>query len=185
MRGEPRDIMISSAQLGCRPHLVVSYFSRTLTPGFDMRSPQQASSESQKWQIGFEASCEVVSVTRSSRSALSCNRPERFSPLADRLRSKRPRPYRPRPEMADRFRGVVRWALGGEEPAERTRVREQLSDETSLRRECPQRRISRREGSQRAASVRRIGSETPFLVGHPGLEPGANGLRIRTNRHHR
>ena len=22
-------------------------------------------------------------------------------------------------------------------------------------------------------------SETPFLVGHPGLEPGANGLRIQ------
>jgi len=33
--------------------------------------------------------------------------------------------------------------------------------------------------SQRAASVRRIGSEMPFLVGHPGLEPGANGLRTQ------
>ena len=31
---------------------------------------------------------------------------------------------------------------------------------------------------QRAASMRRIGSEVLFLVGHPGLEPGANGLRI-------
>ena len=31
--------------------------------------------------------------------------------------------------------------------------------------------------SQRAASVRRIGSEMLVLVGHRGLEPGANGLR--------
>ena len=35
---------------------------------------------------------------------------------------------------------------------------------------------------QRAASVRRIGSEVPFLVGHPGLEPGANGLRTQLMR---
>ena len=32
---------------------------------------------------------------------------------------------------------------------------------------------------QRAASVRRIGSEMLLLVGHPGLEPGANGLRTQ------
>ena len=32
---------------------------------------------------------------------------------------------------------------------------------------------------QRAASVRRIGSEVLFLGGHPGLEPGANGLRTQ------
>jgi hypothetical protein len=32
---------------------------------------------------------------------------------------------------------------------------------------------------QRAASVRRIGSEMLLLVGHPGLEPGANGQRVR------
>ena len=32
--------------------------------------------------------------------------------------------------------------------------------------------------SQRGRIVRRIGGEMPFLVGHPGLEPGANGLRI-------
>jgi hypothetical protein len=63
-----------------------------------------------KCQIAFEASCEVVSVARSPRSALTC--------------------------------------------------------------------VSRHR-SQRAASVRRIGSEMPFLVGHPGLEPGANGLRTQ------
>jgi hypothetical protein len=62
----------------------------------------------QKWHIGFEASCEVVSVARSPRSALMC--------------------------------------------------------------------VSRHR-SQRGRIVRRIGSEVPFLVGHPGLEPGANGLR--------
>ena len=33
--------------------------------------------------------------------------------------------------------------------------------------------------SQRDRIVRRIGSEVPFLVGHPGLEPGANGLRTQ------
>jgi hypothetical protein len=33
-----------------------------------------------------------------------------------------------------------------------------------------------RHRRQRAASVRRIGSEMLLLVGHPGLEPGANGL---------
>jgi hypothetical protein len=92
--------------------------------------------------------------------------------------------FKPSPEAADRFRGVARWWVGGEELAERTRVREQLSDETSLRRESAQRRISRREGRQRAASVRRIGSELLVLVGHPGLEPGANGLRIRARRRH-
>ena len=32
---------------------------------------------------------------------------------------------------------------------------------------------------QRAASVRRIGGEVLLLVGHPGLEPGANGLRTQ------
>jgi hypothetical protein len=37
----------------------------------------------------------------------------------------------------------------------------------------------------RAASVRRIGSETPFLVGHPGLEPGANGLRTQRRTAHK
>ena len=35
---------------------------------------------------------------------------------------------------------------------------------------------------QRDASVRRIGSEVLFLVGHPGLEPGANGLRTHLVR---
>jgi hypothetical protein len=35
---------------------------------------------------------------------------------------------------------------------------------------------------QRAASVRRIGSEMLLLVGHPGLEPGANGLRTQRVR---
>ena len=69
----------------------------------------------QKWQIGFEPSCEVVSVARSSRSALMC--------------------------------------------------------------------VSKHH-SQRGRIVRRIGSEVPFLVGHPGLEPGANGLRTqRLTRH--
>ena len=63
----------------------------------------------QKWQIGFEASCEVDSVARSSRSALMC--------------------------------------------------------------------VSKHH-RQRGRIARRIGSEVPFLVGHPGLEPGANGLRI-------
>jgi hypothetical protein len=63
-----------------------------------------------KCQIAFEASCEVVSVARSPRSALLC--------------------------------------------------------------------VSKHH-SQRAASVRRIGNEVPFLVGHPGLEPGANGLRTQ------
>jgi hypothetical protein len=62
----------------------------------------------QKWQIGFEASCEAASVARNSRSALLC--------------------------------------------------------------------VSKHR-SQRDRIVRRIGSEVPFLVGHPGLEPGANGLR--------
>jgi hypothetical protein len=33
--------------------------------------------------------------------------------------------------------------------------------------------------SQRGLIVRRIGSEVRFLVGHPGLEPGANGLRTQ------
>ncbi len=70
---------------------------------------QEATSEGQKRQIGFEASCEVVSVARSSRNALMC--------------------------------------------------------------------ASKRH-SHRGRIVRRIGSEVPFLVGHPGLEPGANGLRI-------
>ena len=36
-----------------------------------------------------------------------------------------------------------------------------------------------RHRSQRGRIVRRIGSEVPFLVGHPGLEPGANGLRTQ------
>ena len=36
-----------------------------------------------------------------------------------------------------------------------------------------------RHRRQRAASVRQIESEVPFLVGHPGLEPGANGLRTQ------
>jgi len=35
---------------------------------------------------------------------------------------------------------------------------------------------------QRAASARRIGSEVLLLVGHPGLEPGANGLRTQQLR---
>jgi hypothetical protein len=96
----------------------------------------------------------VVSLARSSRSAFG--QPVNRVPSQDQ-----------------------KWWVGGEEPAERTRVREQLSAETSLRRECPQRRISRREGSQRAGSVRRIGSEMLVLVGHPGLEPGANGLRTQ------
>ena len=62
----------------------------------------------QKWQIGFEPSCDGGSVARSSRSALMC--------------------------------------------------------------------VSKHR-RQRGRLVRRIASETPFLVGHPGLEPGANGLR--------
>ena len=65
----------------------------------------KASSQGQKWQIGFEALCEVVSVARSSRSALLC--------------------------------------------------------------------VSKHH-SQRGRIARRIGSEVPFLVGHPGLEPGAS-----------
>ena len=36
-----------------------------------------------------------------------------------------------------------------------------------------------RHRRQRAASVRRIGSKVLLLVGHPGLEPGANGLRTQ------
>ena len=32
---------------------------------------------------------------------------------------------------------------------------------------------------QRGRLVRRIGSDLLFLVGHPGLEPGANGLRTQ------
>jgi hypothetical protein len=64
----------------------------------------------QKWQIGFEASCEAASVARNSRSALLC--------------------------------------------------------------------VSKHR-SQRDRIVRRIGSEIPFLVGHPGLEPGAEGLRTQ------
>jgi len=67
----------------------------------------------QKWQIGFEPSCEVVSAARSSRSALMC--------------------------------------------------------------------VSKHR-SRRGRIVRRIGSEVPFLVGHPGLEPGANGLRTQLLR---
>jgi hypothetical protein len=39
--------------------------------------------------------------------------------------------------------------------------------------------------SQRAASVRRIGSEMLLLVGHPGLEPGANGLRTQRRTAHK
>ena len=36
-----------------------------------------------------------------------------------------------------------------------------------------------RHRRQRRRSVRRIGSDLPLLVGHPGLEPGANGLRTQ------
>jgi len=41
---------------------------------------------------------------------------------------------KPRAEAADRFRGVVRWRVGGEEPAERTRVREQAPQTASRHR---------------------------------------------------
>ena len=78
-----------------------------------MRGPQPASIERQKRQIGFEPSCDGVSVARSPRSVLVY--------------------------------------------------------------------VSRHR-RQRAASVRRIGSEVLFLVGHPGLEPGANGLRTQLLR---
>jgi len=67
--------------------------------------------QGQKWQIGFEAACEVASVARSSRNALMC--------------------------------------------------------------------VSKHR-SQRGRSVR--GGDLPFLVGHPGLEPGANGLRTQLLR---
>ncbi|UCF46519.1 MAG: hypothetical protein JSU89_04845, partial [Myxococcales bacterium] len=63
---------------------------------------RKATSQGQKWRIGFEALCEPVSVARSPRSALVC--------------------------------------------------------------------VSRHR-RQRGRIVRRIGSEMPFLVGHPGLEP--------------
>ena len=72
-----------------------------------------ASSHDQKRQIGFEASCDGVSVARSSRSALMC--------------------------------------------------------------------VSKHH-RQRGRSVRRIGSEVLLLVGHPGLEPGANKLRTQQLR---
>jgi len=74
---------------------------------------QQATSQGQKRQVGFEALCDGGSVAGSSRSALMC--------------------------------------------------------------------VSKHR-RQRAASVRRIGSEMLLLVGHPGLEPGANGLRTQLMR---
>ncbi len=43
---------------------------------------------------------------------------------------------------------------------------------------CSQRPSISMHRSQQGRIVQRIGSEVPFLVGHPGLEPGANGLRI-------
>ena len=71
-------------------------------------TPQPGHRRRQKQEIGFEASCEVVSVARSPRSVLVY--------------------------------------------------------------------VSRHR-SQRGRIVRRIGAEVLLLVGHPGLEPGANGLR--------
>ena len=47
---------------------------------------------------------------------------------------------KPRPEMADRFRGAVRWWLGGEEPAERTPVREQAPQPVSRQRAADRKR---------------------------------------------
>ena len=66
--------------------------------------------------------------------------PERFSVLAERPRSERLRPPKPKTEAADRFRGVVRWWVGGEELAERTPVREQAPQTARVQRATPRNR---------------------------------------------
>ena len=131
------------------------------------------------------------------------------------------RRHKPRTEMADRFRAVVRCGFGGEELAERTWVREQAPQTARPQRAADRKRgavsggpswtrvrdaIVRAEwtlvrGAARlhaqyggpkgrvhltGSSPQREGLKgglqrqagLPSLVGHPGLEPGANGLRI-------
>jgi len=57
----------------------------------------------------------------------------------ERPRSERLSPNTPKTEAADRFRGVVRWRAGGEERAERTRVREH-APQTAVRQRAPDRK---------------------------------------------
>ena len=83
--------------------------------------------------------------------------------------------------MADRFRAVVRWWVGGEELAERTIV-QPAGGIFVPGRAPPQRATEAYMSTPQGASeeVSRPGAKRPRpVVGHPGLEPGANGLRTQ------
>ena len=109
----------SSSSLAKRPH------SERLQPH---------AQHDQKRRIGFEVVCDGVSPARSPHSALS------YSPAGGIFVPGRAPPQQglranmPRSEMADRLRGVVRWWVGGEEPAQRTCVREQAPQTASRQR---------------------------------------------------
>ena len=68
----PTSNAIEEARLSCMASSFCHSFATANPKPRDGKHFNQVTSQSQKWQIGFEASCEVVSVARSSRSALMC-----------------------------------------------------------------------------------------------------------------
>jgi len=76
--------------------------------------------------------------------------------------------------MADRFRGAVRWRLGGEELAERTHPREQ-APQTASRQRAAERSMYRPEERAHvplSLFIGQLGAQCIELVVHPMVVPG-------------